>query len=435
MLKSLVLTANYQHITINFLKLKLTIIKYKRLEKLEKEMMKVSYKFLFDVALILLSTKLFGLLTRKFHMPQVVGALIAGVVLGPAMFNILHETEFITQLSELGVIVLMFSAGLESDIGELKKTGVSSLIIAILGIIVPLVGGFFIANLFNPGADSSIILENIFIGIILTATSVSITAETLKELGKLSSRAGNAILGAAILDDIIGIIALTIITSLSDSTVNIAVVLFKIVLFFALSIIVGIIFHVLFSKWVDKHGRDMRRFVIIAFAFCLILSFVAEEFFGIADITGAFLAGLMLSKSKKVHYIRDRFDTISYLLLSPMFFASIGIGIELPELSSTLVIMTILFTIVAILTKIVGCGVGSLLCKYTKKESLQIGVGMVSRGEVALIVASKGIALGIMSQYFLTPIVIMVLVTTIITPILLKIVFLDKTSKVHNTEN
>lgn len=389
----------------------------------------MSYDYLFDIALILLSTKLFGLLTRKFHMPQVVGALIAGVVLGPAMLNILHETEFITQLSELGVIVLMFSAGLESDIGELKKTGKSSAIIAILGVIIPLIGGFMIANCFNPSIDSTTLLENIFIGVILTATSVSITVETLKELGKLNSNAGNAILGAAILDDIIGIVALTIITSVSDSSVYISVVLFKIALFFGLSLIIGIIFHKLFSKWINRYEKDMRRFIIVAFSFCLILSFVAEEFFGIADITGAFLAGLMVSRSKEAHYIRNRFETVSYILLSPMFFASIGIGIELPTFSTSIIIITLSFTLVAIATKIIGCQIGALMCKYTKKESLQIGVGMVSRGEVALIIASKGIALGILSQYFLTPIVIMVLITTIFTPILLKLVFIEKNKK------
>lgn len=323
----------------------------------------------------------------------------------------------------------MFSAGLESDIGELKKTGKSSAIIAILGVAIPLIGGYIIASIFNPGMDSNILLENIFIGVILTATSVSITVETLKELGKLNSNAGNAILGAAILDDIIGIIALTIITSVSDNSVKVSVVLFKIVLFFGLSLIIGVIFHKLFSKWINKYEKDMRRFVIVAFSFCLILSFVAEEFFGIADITGAFLAGLMASKSKEAHYIRSRFDIVSYLLLSPMFFASIGIGIELPKFSTSIVIMTISFTLVAIITKILGCQVGALLCKYNKKESLQIGVGMVSRGEVALIIASKGIALGILSQYFLTPIVIMVLTTTIFTPILLKLVFIEKNKK------
>ena len=169
------------------------------------------YGFLFDLALILLSTKLFGLVTRKFKMPQVVGALAAGLILGPAMLNVLQETDFITKLSEVGVIVLMFTAGLETDIQELKNTGKASFVIALIGVLVPLGGGFALAHFFNneaiAGPGANIFLQNIFIGIILTATSVSISVETLKEMGKLNTRAGNAILGAAIIDDILGIVA------------------------------------------------------------------------------------------------------------------------------------------------------------------------------------------------------------------------------------
>ena len=199
----------------------------------------LSYNYLFDLALILLSTKVLGLVTKKFSMPQVVGALLAGLILGPAMLNILHETDFIKQIAEIGVIVLMFTAGLETDLMELRKTGKASFIIALFGVLVPLIGGFLIASLFNQGHSSEEIndlLQNIFIGIILTATSVSITVETLKELGKLNTRAGNAILGAAIIDDILGIVALTIVTSCADSSVNVAVVLGKVVLFFICAI-------------------------------------------------------------------------------------------------------------------------------------------------------------------------------------------------------
>ena len=282
----------------------------------------VSYKYLFDIALILLSTKVFGLITKKFSMPQVVGALLAGLILGPAMLDILHETEFIKQLAEIGVIILMFTAGLETDIMELKKTGKASFIIALLGVLIPLISGFILAAIFNPGdftQDISILLQNIFIGIILTATSVSITVETLKELGKLNTRAGNAILGAAIIDDILGIVALTIITSFADSSVSISVVLHKVVMFFVWAIIAGILFYKFYNQWVNEYHRDMRRFVIIAFVFCLLLSFCAEEFFGVADITGAFIAGLMLSNTSCVHYITSRFEIISYMLLSPIF--------------------------------------------------------------------------------------------------------------------
>ena len=390
----------------------------------------LSYEFLFDLALILISTKLFGLITKKVRMPQVVGALVAGVILGPAVLNVLSETEFIQKLAELGVIVLMFTAGLETDINQLKKTGKASFIIAVLGVIIPLVGGFFIANIFNKGNDVNAILQNVFIGIILTATSVSITVETLKEMGKLKTRAGNAILGAAIIDDILGIIALTITTSLADPSINVIIVLAKIVMFFIFAGFAGYLFHWAFIKLDERYQRDLRRFVIIAFVFCLLLSFCAEEFFGVADITGAFIAGLVISDSNRSKYLNSRFETLSYMLLSPIFFASIGIKVQLTAMTKTIFIFAILLLIVAILSKVLGCALGAKLCKYSNREAIQIGTGMISRGEVALIVANKGIAMGLMLPEFLAPVVIVVVVTTIVTPILLKVVFNNKSKSV-----
>ena len=237
--------------------------------------MDTSYNFLLDLALILLSTKVLGLITRKVHMPQVVGALLAGLLLGPACLNILKGTEFIRDTAEIGVVVLMFCAGMETDIDELKKSGKASFVIAILGVLVPLAGGFAVAWLFNkPGiiesdAGCSVFLQNIFIGVILTATSVSISVETLKEMGKLKTHSGNAILGAAIIDDILGIIALTIVTSMADSSVNIAVVLLKIVGFFVFSIAAGALFYFLYRKWEEHSERGLRRHAIIVFVFCL----------------------------------------------------------------------------------------------------------------------------------------------------------------------
>ena len=226
-----------------------------------------SYGYLLDLALILLSTKVFGLITRRVKLPQVVGALLAGLIL-------LHQTDFIYQVSEIGVIVLMFCAGLETDVDELKKSGKASFVIALLGVIVPLLGGFAVAAYFNrpgmlePAADVSVILQNVFIGVILTATSVSISVETLKEMGKLNTKAGNAILGAAIIDDILGIVALTIITSLADSSVNVALVFIKIIGFFIFVGVGGYLLHIIFQKWVKGYERDLQRFVILAFVIC-----------------------------------------------------------------------------------------------------------------------------------------------------------------------
>ncbi|WP_291749482.1 cation:proton antiporter [Clostridium sp.] len=382
----------------------------------------MSYKYLLDIALILLSTKLLGLVTRRFNLPQVVGALLAGVILGPSVLNILHETNFITRMAEIGVIVLMFTAGLESDISKLKSTGKHSFIIALLGVIIPLVGGTIVAYIFNDGSLTTVseLLQNVFIGTILTATSVSITVETLKELGKISEKSANVILGAAVIDDVLGILVLTLVSSLADSSINIWIVIIKILGFLAFSLVIGYLLYVFFDKWISKYNIDKRRFVIGAFVICLLLSFLAEEFFGVADITGAFIAGVILSKNKETSYIANRFDIISYMLLSPIFFASIGINMTIPKMSISVVVMTIVLIIVAILTKIIGCGIGAKLCGYSNCEVIQIGIGMISRGEVALIVANKGMKLGIMNSYFLPSIIIMVIITTIITPILLK---------------
>ena len=388
----------------------------------------LSYHFLLDLALILLSTKVLGLVTRKFNMPQVVGALLAGLVLGPAMLNILKGTDFIMQLSELGVIVLMFCAGLESDLKDLKRTGKTSLIIALLGVLVPLVGGFLVGHLTGniDGQVNNLFLQNIFIGIVLTATSVSITVETLKEMGKLNTSVGTAILGAAIIDDILGIIGLTLVTSLDDTSVNVTGVLLKIVGFFVFSFIIGIVSYNIFKRWSECENRDKRRFIIAAFVFCLLFAYISEEVFNVAGITGAFIAGLVLSNINKKEYIEARLGIVSYSLLSPVFFASIGLKIVIPSMNKDMIIFTAFLILVAILSKIIGSGLGAKLCKYSNKESIQIGIGMVSRGEVALIVASKGATLGLISPTMLGPIVIVAVITTIISPILLKIAFRNK---------
>ena len=388
-----------------------------------------TYEFLLDFALILLSTKALGLLTKRFRMPQVVGALLAGLLLGPVCLGLIAETDFIHKTAEVGVIILMFCAGLETDIDELKSSGKASFVIALLGVIFPLLGGFAVGFLFNrqgmisSDANSSIFLQNIFIGVILTATSVSITVETLKELGKLKTHSGNAILGAAVIDDIMGIVALTMIMGLADSSVNIAFVLLKIVGFFVFAAVSGVIFYHFYSKWSQKSEKGLHRHAIVAFVFCLLLSYVAERFFGVADITGAFIAGLIISSTQRSQFLASKFDVLSYLYLSPIFFASIGLKVELPKMNREIILFSVVLVIVAFITKIVGCGLGAKICKYKNYQALRIGVGMISRGEVALIVASKGQAKGLLGSNFLGPIVIVVIITTIITPILLKPVF------------
>ena len=396
-----------------------------------------SYSYLLVLAAILLTTKLLGLFSRWVRLPQVLGALVAGVILGPVVNAIVGwstgdgffsqaagSDQLFGMLSELGVIVLMFGAGLETDVQEMKKCGKASLIIAVIGVITPLIFGAFASYYFidDPNSQERL-LKSIFIGVVLTATSVSITVETLKELGKLNTPASNAILGAAIIDDVLGIIALTIITSFKSKDVNIWFVLIKIVLFFIFAAILGFIMLKIY-KWMNKHtSRDSRRHVIIAFAYCLVSSFVAEVFFGVADITGAYVAGLVLSMTNRKRYLVNRFSTLSYMLLSPIFFACIGLTIEMPELTVSLLVFAILITIVAVATKLFGCALGGKICGYSTKECFQIGTGMISRGEVALIVAKKGESCGLMDPKLFGPLVIVVVLTTIIAPIILKILF------------
>ena len=356
----------------------------------------MTYHYLMDLALILLSTKVLGILTKRIQMPQVVGALVAGLILGPAMLNVLSETEFLTQLSELGVIVLMFSAGMGTDIQELKHSGKAGFLVALLGVIVPLVLGTGLAMFADRTGmiETSGFLEDVFIGTILTATSVSITVETLKEIGKLDTKVGNTILAAALIDDVLGLIALTIVSSLSGGQDSIALVLLKIVLFFVFSAVVSFLAHKFFC-WLMAlwPGRERRRYPVLAFVLCLLMAYCAEEFFGVADITGAYVAGLVISCTPKSSYIQSKFEPLSFLLL------------------------------ISVATKIVGCGLGAKLCHFTGKESLQVGVGMVCRGEVALIVANRGLELGVLSGTLMAPVIITVVGGTILTPILLKLVF------------
>lgn len=391
------------------------------------------YSFLLFLAIIMISTKILGLFTRKIHMPAVVGALVAGVILGPSCLNLITLTGdtgvFLEQMAEIGVILLMFNAGLETDLSELKKNGVASFVTALIGVIVPLVGGFLgYAFFFHTDfSDYDEVLKAVFVGVVLTATSVSITVETLREMGKLKGKVGTTILGAAVIDDIIGIIVLTIVTSLKDTSVSPITVVLKIVLYF---VFIAVLIFVLTKLKVFVEEQDeKRRTAIICVALCFILSYISEEYFGIADITGAYFAGLMLCTMKVGPYVARRCEIPSYLIFSPVFFASVGLKVTLGGMDASIWIFAIILLVIAILSKVVGCGLGAKICGCTGKEAFQVGIGMISRGEVALIVAQKGYASGMLDDVLFAPIVLVVIVTTLITPILLKLVMKDNDSE------
>ena len=387
----------------------------------------MSYTYLADLALILLATKALSMLSGKLQLPQVVGALLAGLLLGPAVLNVIQPSEFLTQVAELGVIVIMFNAGMGTDINELKQTGKAGFIIAVAGVLIPLGMGAGLMYFFNQGElamPGNKLLQDLFLGTVLTATSVSITVETLKELGKLSTKVGNTILAAALIDDVLGLVCLTIVTSLSGAGVKISVVLIKIVLFFIFAGVMGVLVSK-FANWYETKVRkkNLHRYPLFAFVLCLFMAYAAEEWFGVADIIGAFAAGLIITTTPKGTYTASKFSPLSYLLLTPVFFANLGLKVTLPKMDATLLIFTIMLVVVGIGSKLIGCGLGAKLFGFKGRQCVQIGCGMACRGEVALIVANKGMAMNVVNPIFFGPIIILVVCCAVFTPIMLKAAF------------
>lgn len=383
-----------------------------------------------NLAIIIFAAEIMGLLSKKCKAPQVVGQIIAGLLIGPAILNIVQPSDFLNQMAEIGVVLLMFSAGLETDLKELIRTGPLALAVACVGVAVPLLGGFVLFSLLMYGGFPSVgspeFFRALFIGSIMTATSVTISVQTLRELGHLKGRIGTLILSAAIIDDVIGIIVLTFVISLSggDTSGNSSIgkVLIQILLFFVVTIGVGILVYKLF-KLLNKKYEHRRRIPIFGLAFALLMSFVAEEFFGIADITGAYAAGIILSSIKDSDYVAQKMDISSYMIFGPIFFVNIGLKTSFSDMTGELMVFSILFVIVSLITKIIGCGLTAKLAKNSWKDSLKVGVGMMTRGEVALIVASKGLNVGLMDQKYFVAVILLIICSSVVTPIILKLLY------------
>lgn len=377
-----------------------------------------------DLAIIILFAKIFGLAAKKLKAPQVVGEIIAGLIIGPAVFGFVEQSDFLSLMAEIGVILIMFGAGLETNLRDLLKTGPIALLIACAGVFIPLMGGTALYCCFY-GFDaigSEGFLKAVFIGTIMTATSVGITVQTLRELGRLKGRIGTLILSAAIIDDVIGIIVLTFVVGFKDPNAAPLDVLKQTGLFILFCVVVGIVCHYIF-KFIDKRSPHKRRIPILGLALCMALAYCAEHFFGIADITGAYVAGLILCSLHDSEYIAEKMDVSSYMLFGPVFFASIGLKTEFSNFSVEILLFSVGFVAVALLTKIIGCGFVSLLCRFKLRDSVKIGVGMMTRGEVALIVAQKGLAVGLLEPVYFTSVILLIIVSSIATPILLKLLY------------
>ena len=383
-----------------------------------------AYEVFRDLAIIIFAAKFFGVMARKCKAPQVVGQIVAGLLVGPCVLGWVAPSDFITHMAEIGVVLLMFEVGLETDLKELVKTGQIALLITCAGVFVPLVLGALLYMGFYGVAPwgSEEFFKAVFIGTIMTATSVSITVAALQELGKIKSKVGTTIVSAAIIDDVIGIIVLTFVIGFKSPDSHPGMVIVKTIIFFIVAVAGGFVIFKVFLA-LDKRYPHTRRIPIVSLAFCFALSYVAEKYFGIADITGAYIAGIVLCNLSDNTYIERKVDVSSYMLFGPLFFASIGLKTNFDAMDSTLFIFCICFVIVALLAKIIGCGLAAKVCRYSMSDSLKIGVGMMTRGEVALIVAQKGLAADLLTSDYFMAVILLILFSSIATPIILKFLY------------
>ncbi len=387
-----------------------------------------------DLAIIILAAKVCGIFAKKLKAPQVVGEIIAGLLIGPSILGLVEQSDILAAMAEIGVVLLMFGAGLETNFKELLKTGPKALLIAIVGVFIPLAGGTLLYGAFYGFSEigSEEFYRAVFIGTIMTATSVGITVQTLKELGHLKGEIGTLIVSSAIIDDVIGIIVLTFVIGMKNPDSQPLDVVKNTGLFFLFCVLAGIICYYIF-KYIDKRHPHQRRIPILGLALCMIMAYSAEHFFGIADITGAYVAGLILCNLRDSEYIAEKMDISSYMMFGPVFFASIGLKTEFSGFTSELLVFSLLFVAVALLTKIIGCGLIAKIFRYKLRDSLKVGIGMMTRGEVALIVAQKGLSVGLLDPVYFTSVILLIIVSSILTPILMKLLFRGEKSAESQT--
>lgn len=386
------------------------------------------------LVVIIASAKLAGAASSRLGQPSVFGELLVGLVLGPTVLDVIGWPIFaasgggtptllpvVRDLAEIGVILLMFVAGLETNLQEMRRVGHVAFWSAAAGVVLPLAGGAALAV----AAGMPLRWEGIFIGTILTATSVSISAQTLMELGAVRSREGTVILGAAVIDDVMGIVLLSFVVAFARpagglDVASIGLVFGRLVLYSALALAAGTAFERV-ARWADGLGVSQGLLaVVLVVAF--LYAWAAEFVGGVAAITGAYLAGVFFARTSFKARIDAGIHPLTYSMLVPVFFVTIGLQANGRVLGER-VPFTLALVAVAIVTKAVGCGGGARLLGLPRAEAVRIGVGMISRGEVGLIVASYGLGHGIVGLDVFSASVIMVLATTMVTPPLLRLTF------------
>ena len=391
--------------------------------------MSATLELLLLLGIVIFAAKSAGLVSARLGQPAVLGELLAGLVLGPTVFDVLHAPIFssnhagdvVSELGEIGVVFLMFIAGLEVDLAGMLKSGRIAILVGVLGVIAPILLGALAALVFNYPP-----VVSVFIGIVLSATSVSISAQTLLELGVLRSKEGLALLGAAVIDDVLVILVLSIFLALTGGSdagaASVVIVVLRMVGFVVLAMILGMKIIPRLALWVDSLpvSEGVMAFVVIV---TLLFAWSAEVVGTIAAITGAFLAGLSFARTSVRHTVEQGMHTLTYAFFVPIFLISIGLKANARTLGVEGVAFAAAIIVVAILAKVLGGGLGARLGGFNSLQALRVGIGMISRGEVGLIVAAIGLSEALIGQEVYATMVVMVLVTTLVTPILLSRVF------------
>lgn len=372
--------------------------------------------FILQIVIILLATKIAGQLSIRLGQPSVLGKILIGIIIGPALLGWVHETELLTVFSQIGVLLLMFLAGLETDLKDLNESKKSAVLVAVGGVIMPIVLVYLIAPLYDFSTA-----EAIFMGLLMSATSVSISVQTLRELGWLNSKEGSALLGAAVLDDIIVVILIAVAMSFfAGSDTNLALLIGKKIIFFVAIILA--------SKWlVPKFIQIFSKFKVTegavsgALIICFSFAYFAESV-GVAGIIGTFFAGIAIAQTSFKEEIEHRVEPIANGIFVPFFFVSIGLSVTFEGIGDQIGFIVVL-SIIALLSKFIGSGLGARISGFNNRSSAGIGAGMISRGEVALILAVMGLESGLLPQEYYTSSIIVVILTTVVTPPLLKLIF------------
>jgi Kef-type K+ transport system membrane component KefB len=393
------------------------------------------------LAILIAAAKAGGYISYRLGQPSVLGELLVGILLGPTLVDFLHIpyftdqhlSEVVHELAEIGVLLLMFLVGLELHLSDLAKTGKVAAFTGVLGVIMPLLMGYGAGKAFGL-ADSAAV----FLGLILAATSVSISAQTLLELQALRSRVGISLLGAAVFDDILVVLGLSLFTALviAESTASLATVLVvigRMALYLGLAGVLGWVVLPKASRQVSKMpvSQGLIAFTMVTL---LLYGWAAEELGGMAAITGAFLAGLLFARSPVKERIEGGITALAYGLFVPIFFINVGLTADLHALIGDTFWLFAVMLVVAMLGKIIGAGAGALLGGLSRQEALQMGIGMMSRGEVGLIVATVGVTQGLIDQGVFAAVVGVVIITTLLTPPLLRASFAKSKSLPENSK-